>query len=176
MANRLGPILLICTSLILSLGAYSVAAAQSPDNSPAQAATTVRSFFAFHFAHNKNFTVRNVQQRKRWLTPELYQLLLQELKLEAQESKAHPDEVPYFEGDPFTDSQDYPNSHRVGKVEINGESARVPVTLLWSTRTGRISDKRDIVVELTRGSSGWLIKDVVNKEGSRLSDQLKRQR
>jgi hypothetical protein len=136
---------------------------------------TVRSFYTFHLARNKSFTVRNIQQRKRWLAPELYGLLLKELKQQAAESKAHPDEAPYFEGDPFTDSQEYPDSYRVGKADLSGDVAKVTVTLLWSTRTSRGRDKRDIVVEMTRSAGGWVISDIINNQGSRLSDELKRE-
>ena len=155
------------------LGMQSPAAQRTASADPAL--STVRSFYQFHFAHNKNFTPRNVQERKRWLTPELYNLLLQELKREAEESKAHPDEAPYFEGDPFTDSQEYPDSFRVGKSDVNGDTSKVTVTLLWSARTSRGRDKRDIVVEVTKSGAGWLINDIVNNQGRRLRDELKRE-
>jgi hypothetical protein len=165
--------LLIGAAMILSLGVQNSAAAQK--TSPRDPALSfVRSFYQFHFAHNKNFTTRNVQQRKRWLTPELYKLLLDELKRQAQESKAHPDEAPDFEGDPFTDSQEYPDSFRAGESHVNGDLSKVTVTLFWSAKTSRGRDKRDIVVELTRSTGGWLINDVINNEGSRLREELKK--
>jgi hypothetical protein len=161
-------------AVILSVGVQSPAQAQTA--SPQDAALrAVRSFYAFHLAHSKGFTVRNVQLRKRFLTAEFYGLLLKELKRQAAETKAHPDEVPDFDGDPFTDSQEYPDSYRVGKVETNGDLAKVTVTLLWSARTSRGRDKRDIVVEVTRSGAGWLINDIINNEGSRLRDELKRE-
>ena len=85
----------------------------------------VRAFYTFHLAHNKDLTVRNVRLRKRWLTPDLYKLLLDELR-EAEARKTHPDEAPYFEGDPLTDSQEYPDSFRVGNAEVNGNWQRLP--------------------------------------------------
>ncbi|MEK6406111.1 MAG: DUF3828 domain-containing protein [Acidobacteriota bacterium] len=166
--------LLIGFALILTLAVQKSAGSQSAGTrSPASAA--VRSFYAFHLAHNKDFTVRNVQQRKRWLTPELYKLLLNELKRQAEESKAHPDEAPYFEGDPLTDSQEYPDSFRVGKTDVSGDQAKVTVTLMWSARTSRGRDKREIVVEVTKSGQAWLINDVINNEGSSLRDELKKQ-
>jgi len=159
--------------LALSFGPLVPATAQTvKPRDPSISA--VRSFYTFHLAHNKDFSVRNVQQRKRWISPELYRLLLNELKREAAYSKAHPDEVPDFDGDPFTDSQEYPNSFRVGKADVNGDMAKVPVTLFWSARTSRGHDKRDIVVELTKGGREWLINDIVNNEGSRLRDELQK--
>lgn len=168
-------ICLVGIMMVLSTSVYSRSTGQTADSQD-QALRTVRSFYTFHLAHNKNFTVRNVQQRKRWLTPELYGLLLKELKQQAADSKTHPDEAPYFEGDPFTDSQEYPDSYRVGKAEVSGDAAKVTVTLLWSARTSRGRDKRDILVEMTRSAAGWVISDIINNEGSRLSDELKRER
>ena len=161
-------------AMILSLGVQAPARAQtaSPQDTALRA---VRSFYTFHLAHNKGFTVRNVQLRKRFLTAELYGQLLKELKRQAAESKAHPDEAPDFEGDPFTDSQEYPDSYRVGKAEVTGDLAKVTVTLLWSAQTSRGRDKRDIVIEVTKSGAGWLINDIVNNQGRRLRDELKRE-
>jgi len=136
----------------------------------------VRAFYTYHLAHNKDFTVRNIQLRKRWLTPELYNLLLKELKRQAAASKAHPDEAPDYEGDPLTDSQEYPDSFRVVKTEMVGEVAKVTVNLQWSARTSRGVDKRDIIVEATKSATGWLINDIVNSDGSRLQEDLKKKK
>src|SRR5438128_1108901 len=134
MANTARLISLIGIAVILSVGVQAPAKAQTA--SPQDGALrSVRSFYTFHLAHNKGFTVRNVQLRKRFLTPEFCGLLLKELKRQMAEIKAHPDEVPDFEGDPFTDSQEYPDSYRVGTAETNGDLAKVTVTLLWSART-----------------------------------------
>ena len=174
MAYRASFVTLISIAMILSLGAESPAKAQTA--SPQDAATrAVRSFYAYHLAHNKDFTVRNVQLRKRFLTAQLYGLLREELKRQAADSKTHPNEAPYFEGDPLTDSQEYPDSFRVGKAEVSGDLAKVTVTLLWSARTSRGRDKRDIVVEVAKSGAGWLINDIINNEGSRLRDELKRE-
>lgn len=174
MAYRASLISLIGIAVVLSLGPRADATAQTAK--PQDAATkAVRTFYAYHLAHNKDFTARNIQLRKRFLTAELYGLLIKELKRQAAASKAHPDEAPDFEGDPLTDSQEYPDSFRVGSAEAAGDLAKVTVTLLWSARTSRGRDKRDIVVELSKGASGWLIHDIINHEGSRLSDELKKE-
>ena len=174
MADRIRRILLTGIAVILFLGAMGLAGAQTASSRDA-ASRAVRSFYTFHLARNKDFTVRNVRLRKRWLTPELYKLLLNELKREAEHSKTHPDEAPYFEGDPLTDSQEYPDSFRMGKTEVSADRAKVTVTLLWSSRTSRGRDKRDIVVEAVKNRGGWVINDIINNEGSRLQDELKRE-
>jgi Protein of unknown function (DUF3828) len=162
---------ILIAALFLSL--QSLAGAGVRGQQPS-AASAVNSFYRFHLSHNMDFRARNIQLRRRWLTPEFYQLLLNEIKRQALYSKAHPDEIPDYDGDPFTDSQEFPDSFRVGKQVMDGERAKVTVTLLWSTRTSRGRDKRDIVVEAMQGPSGWLINDIINSEGSTLRDEFKK--
>ena len=158
---------------VLMVGNATFAQTPKPEDA---ASRSVRAFYTYHLAHNKDFTVRNIQLRKRWLTPELYNLLLKELKRQAAASKAHPDEAPDYEGDPLTDSQEYPDSFRVVKAEMAGEVAKVTVTLQWSARTSRGVDKRDITVEATKGATGWLVNDIVNSDGTRLQEDLKKKK
>ena len=162
---------ILITALFLSL--QSLAGAGVRGQQPS-AASAVNSFYRFHLSHNMDFRARNIQLRRRWLTSEFYQLLLDKIKRQAAYSKAHPDEVPDFDGDPFTDSQEYPDSFRVGKPVMEGDRAKVTVTLFWSARTSRGRDKRDIVVEAVQGPTGWLINDIINSEGSSLRDEFKK--
>lgn len=155
-------------AMFLTLGGPVMSAPPDP------AARAVSAFYKFHLARNKDFTVANLRVRRRWLSPELYKLLLGELKREAEQRKTHPDEAPYFEGDPLTNSQEYPDSFRVGKTENGGDLAKVTVTMMWSPRTSRGRDQRDIVVEVKRTGTGWLINDIIDNQGSRLQDELKR--
>jgi hypothetical protein len=138
------------------------------------AANAVSSFYRFHLSHNMDFRARNIQLRRRWLTPGFYQLLLNKIEQQAAYSKAHPDEVPDFDGDPFTDSQEYPDSFQVGLQMASGAVEMIGVTLLWSARTSRGRDKRNITVALTQSSGRWLIDDIINNEGSSLRDELKK--
>src|SRR5687768_13132941 len=84
--------LLTATTLVLSLGALCPAGARIADPQDA-AVRAVRSFYTFHLARNKDLTASNVRLRRRFLTAELYKLLLDELKREAERSKTHPDEA-----------------------------------------------------------------------------------
>jgi hypothetical protein len=173
MAYRTRRNLLTGFAMILWFGAPAGTLGAGPGE---EALKAVRSFYTYHLARNKDFTVRNVRLRRRYLTPELYNLLLVELKSEAERSKAHPDEAPYFEGDPLTNSQEYPDSFRMGKAEVSGDRAKVTVTLLWSERTSRGRDQRDIVVEVSKRGAGWLINDIIDNQGSKLQDELRRKR
>lgn len=160
----------LMTGLVMFLSLSGSVMSTPPD----PAARAVSAFYKFHLARNKDFTVANLRVRRRWLSPELYKLLLGELKREAEQRKTHPDEAPYFEGDPLTNSQEYPDSFRVGKTENGSDLAKVTVTMVWSPRTSRGRDQRDIVVEVKRTSTGWLINDIIDNQGSRLQDELKR--
>jgi hypothetical protein len=136
------------------------------------ATIAVNAFYRFHLSHNKDFTARNIQLRRRFFTTEFNQALLGELKRQAAYTNAHPDEVPDYDGDPLTNSQEYPDSFRVGKQVMDGDRARVTVTLLWSARTSRGKDKRDIVVLAVKAASGWLIDDIINDEGSSVRNEF----
>src|SRR5262245_15975556 len=107
-------------AMMLAVLFFSVSASLSQTSKTLAPDATVRSFYTFHFAHNKNFTRANVQRRRQWLSPELLKLLLNEFKREDEYSKDHPNEdfVPYMEGDPFTSSQEYPTSFQLGKSQV----------------------------------------------------------
>jgi len=164
--------LLITTAFVIAGLPQSIAGAVEANGSAAMV-SVVRSFYTFHLRNNKAFTVKNVQLRKRWFTPEFYQVLLGELKREAAESKAHPDEAPYIEGDPFTESQEYPHAFQTGTPAIEGDSGKVPITLTWKW-TGFKPRKLEIRLKNTGGR--WLIDDIVNGEGTSLKEDLLKQK
>jgi len=125
-----------------------------------------------------NFTRQSVRLKRRWITPELYGLLLNEFKREGEYGKAHPKEdfVPYMEGDPFTDSQEYPTSFRVGKASVSDDSAKVTVTFLWGSKNSSSQDQRNTVIELVRNQGAWVIRNIVQADGRDLLTDLKREK
>ncbi|HKP72057.1 MAG TPA: DUF3828 domain-containing protein [Pyrinomonadaceae bacterium] len=137
----------------------------SPD-----AARVVQSFFDYHFAHDKNFTGANIKRRRRWLTPELYTLLLREYHREEVESAKHPDEVVFMEGDPFTNTQEFPDSFSVGRAVVNGNKATVPVIFSW--RSGAASKVADIKMRKLGGL--WLIQNIRPDDDESLLKLLRR--
>jgi hypothetical protein len=162
---------MICSQRRIAIGPALILLLVTPcanarTSQEAGAAVAVNAFYRFHISHNKDFTARNIQLRRRFFTAQFYQALLDEIKRQAAYSKAHPDEVPDYDGDPLTNSQEYPDSFRVGKQVMDGERAKVTVTLLWSARTSRGKDKRDIIAVAVKAPSGWLIDDIINDEGS----------
>lgn len=164
-------ICLTAALLVICLASSNVPAQRSRvrKSSPG-AAEVVQSFFQYHFANDKNFTGANIKRRRRWLTPELYTLLLREYHREEVESKKHPEEVVFMEGDPFTNTQEYPDSFFVGRAVVNGNQATVPVTFSW--RSGAASRVADI--KMKRLGGVWLIHNIRPDDDDSLIKLLRR--
>ena len=162
----------LSTVLLVSLPWGSPSAAQTKDPR-LTAEGAVKSFYTFHFSHSKDSRLKNIGQRRRWLTSELDDLLLAEYQREDREQTTHPDEVPYIEGDVFTDSQEYPTTFRLGKVDTAEDRAKVTVTFIWREKTKEV-DRRDEVLEVVLRNGKWLINDLVSSDGRKLNDLLKR--
>lgn len=121
----------------------------------------MRAFYTFHFAHDMAFTEASVQAKAAWLAPELLELCRAYFK-----KPQSPDDVPDINGDPFTDSQEYPTSFRVGRSIVSGKTAKVPVVLSWP------GQKRTVSVQVIQGPGGWRIGDIVYPESGSLRDLL----
>jgi hypothetical protein len=146
---------------------------RAPAASPRQ---TAQSFYRFHLAHGMEFTERNLRQRRRWLTAELYDLLREEFRKEAERAKAHPDEAPFIEGDPFTDSQEYPKSFRVGNYISSGGSSVVKVVFIGEGRAPRGREERTVSVTMRLVGARWLIGNIKGAGGEDLLTLLRRPR
>jgi len=125
----------------------------------------VEVFYAAHFAGDMGFTQSSISAKEQWLAPDLYTLLLAELQ-----RPASPDEAPFMNGDPFTDTQEYPSSFRIGDVERMGDTATVTVHLPLPG-----GDARRMKVDLVRLEIGWRIADLFYEDGSSLRQLLSRQ-
>lgn len=116
---------------------------------------TVRALYSYHFAHEKGFTPTGLEERSAWLSSDL--LALCRTYFAAPSS---PNEVPAIDGDPFTDSQEYPDSFAVGVARIDGNAATVPVTMLWPS-----APRRTVTVVLVKDAKGWLVSDLRYESG-----------
>ncbi|HVT59713.1 MAG TPA: hypothetical protein VHR45_15090 [Thermoanaerobaculia bacterium] len=121
-------------ALLLTLVAAAAAAPTTGSDADLLAATAVaRAFYEYHFGHDMGFTEAGLRARSRWLAPALYRALL----AEARKPKS-PDEVPLIDGDPFTDSQEYPSSFRIGAAGKDGhnrDQVLVDVAMVTGTST-----------------------------------------
>jgi hypothetical protein len=143
--------------------ALAVSYAWSADDSAtASAAQTVRAFYTYHLAHDKSFNSKTVDARSRWLAPDLVAACRTYFA-----QPVSPDEVPDIEGDPFTDTQEYPQRFRVENAQVTGDTARAQLVFL-----GRGIAPRKLEVALIRVKGTWLINDIVYDAGPTLRDLL----
>jgi len=80
---------------------------------------------------------------------------------------ASADEVPVINGDPFTDSQEYPTRFAVNKASVRGSSAEVPVRFADAYRN------RNVTYLLVRERGVWRLDDLVYEQGETLQGLLK---
>jgi hypothetical protein len=154
--GRLGP----AAALLFLFAASAIAHA---DGSGAQTPSeAVSKAYAAHFAGDMAFTHESVARKQPWLTPDLQVLLAAELDRPQPE-----DEPQYINGDPFTDTQEYPLACRAGGEEIVGDTASVRVDC---TLAG--GGTRRIVALLQRLGSAWMLSDLQYEDGRTLRHLL----
>lgn len=124
-------------------------ASQAPGAADPQ--TVANEFYKYHFSHDMSFTAETLQPRARWLTPELREACRAYFALPSD-----PEEVPDIDGDPFTGSQEYPDTFSTGPAQVTGATARVPLTFTW--KQDRHSTTSAAVLKQINGQ--WLIDDV----------------
>jgi hypothetical protein len=157
MNTRRHRVCLIAALLVVCLTSLDASARSRRVRKPSSGAVgVVQSFFRYHFAHGMSFTEANIKRRRRWLTPELYTLLLREYHREEVESKKHPDEAVFMEGDPFTNTQEHPNTFRVGRAVMRGSQAMVPVSFFLNGHVLRTAR-----VEVSKRGRVWLIHNIL---------------
>jgi hypothetical protein len=118
--------------------------------------TVVGEMFAVHFMHDMGFTPQSVALKQNRLTSDLYR------QIEAYfERPRAPDEVPAIDGEPFTNTQEYPSAFAVSEgAQQDTDTTRVPVVMTIGP------DRRTVTVQLVRQTSGWLVDDLVYEDGS----------
>ena len=141
-----------------------------------EALDVVQSFYRFHLGRDMGFSSRNIRQRSQWFHPSFYELLRYELRRADVFARSHPDVVPHIDGDPFTESQEYPNSFKVESPIIKQNQADVKVKLLWLDTNGKSLDERIMVVKLEKVNGRWLINDFLDPDGKSLRADLSRKK
>jgi hypothetical protein len=112
----------------------------------------VQRLLEVHFRGDKGFTPATIEIKRKFLSDAFVEDVAGYF-----DRPVPPDEVPAVNGDPFTDSQEYPTRFAVGEAAVAEGSARVPV---------RFADAwREYVVEfrLVRAAGGWLVDDVLDR-------------
>ncbi len=114
-----------------------------------------------HFAHDMAFTPASVALKRRWLSPELARAI------RAWQMRPAPaDEPPAINGDPFTDTQEYPAAFRLGAPRRDGRVTVVPVLLEGPGLARRVD------LRMSRIDLRWRLDDVVYEDGGTLRTLL----
>ena len=141
--------------LILSRAPGALAEANSPEG-------RVQRLLEAHFRGNMGFTPASTKRKQDWLSTRLKDRVAHYF---AQPASA--DEVPVINGDPFTDSQEYPTRFAVNKASVRGSSAEVPVRFADAYRN------RNVTYRLVRERGVWRLDDLVYEQGETLQGLLK---
>lgn len=131
------------------------AAAASPD-------AVVVALLRAHMTGDMGFSRASIEAKRPFLSPELARA--------ADGYLARPaaaDEVPAIDGDPFTDTQEYPSRFALGAVAAEGDAASVSVVFRDGAR------ERAVRFVLRRGGAGWLVDDVGFEGGGTLRELLR---
>jgi hypothetical protein len=138
------------------------------DRSPGARAATdtpehaVQVLLETHFAGDMGFTAASVDPKRTHLAVKLQRAI------DAYFAHPHPqDEPPPINGDPFTDSQEYPVVFSVREATREGEVARVPVRYDDGYRA------RQVEFELTRDADAWRLVDLRYEDGSTFGEALR---
>lgn len=122
----------------------------------------VQQLFADHFMHDMGFTRETVARKGNWLTPGLNQ------EIDTHFRQPFPaDEPPPINGDPFTNTQEYPSAFQVGEAVMDGARANVPVVMTIGP------ERRTVRAQVVRQGSGWLVDDLIYPDNSTFRALLK---
>lgn len=142
-----------CIELLLVMGAFASQGSNNTDSASPE--DVVRAFYTFHFAHDMAFTADGISARAPWLAPDLAALCRSYMA-----SPSSPDEVPTIDGDPFTDSQEYPTSFKIGKTVRKKDRADVLVEF-----AGEGGPQRSVHVLLKNIKGAWRLSDIRYESG-----------
>ncbi|MBN8517172.1 DUF3828 domain-containing protein [Accumulibacter sp.] len=114
-----------------------------------------------HMTHDMVFDAASVARKRAYLTPGLRGAIADYFKRPRPQ-----DEVPPINGDPFTDSQEYPDRFLPGRARIDGARASVPIRLGDGSRDWQVE------VLLLREGSRWRVDDLRYPGGATLRGLL----
>ena len=150
------------TTLLLVV--VSLSSCQPSGNAVAKApAAVVEKFYSAHLGGDMSYIRDTVQLKRQWLTDDLFAQIEAEMRLPEAS-----DEAPYINGDPFTDSQEYPSGFRLGDVSNSGVGAAV--TVIFTMQGG---DDRRVNAILKQSGEEWRIDDIEYADGSTLRQLLR---
>ncbi|MBL8700368.1 MAG: hypothetical protein JNK67_18475 [Alphaproteobacteria bacterium] len=141
-------------NVVWTLQATKGAASAAPE-------AVVARLLVDHFTHDMGFTVESAARKRGWFTAGLNR------RIAAYFAAPFPDdEPPPINGDPITNSQDYPTRFTIARAAVRGREATVRVQFSDEGRT------RPTDFVLRRGDAGWRIDDLVYADATRFSASL----
>jgi hypothetical protein len=132
---------------------------------PVRPATTpseiVQELLITHFTHDMGFTRTSVAHKRGFLSNALQARITRYLA-----APQPSDEAPAINGDPFTDSQEYPDRFTLGAVQTTARRTIVPVHFADAHA------KRRVDYVLVRQGTRWVVDDLVDERGESLRKLL----
>jgi hypothetical protein len=147
----------------LRLGLDNVVWTLRPVRPAATPAEVVQEALITHFTHDMGFTRESVAHKRRFLSAALRARIGRYLA-----APRSADATPEINGDPFTDSQEYPDRFTLGIVRAAARRTVVPVHFA-DTRSKRLVD-----YVLVREGTRWVVDDLVDERGQSLRTLLSR--
>lgn len=139
----------------LLLGLDNVVWTLKPVRTATTPAEIVQELLVVHFTHDMGFTRESVARKNAFLGAAL------RARLTAWFAKPQsPDEAPDINGDPFTNSQEYPDRFTLGPARPTSERTVIPVHFADEHSTRRV----DYV--LVREGQRWVVDDIVDERGT----------
>jgi hypothetical protein len=145
----------------LLLGLDNVVWTLRPAGPAAAPAEIVQDLLITHFTHDMGFTPESVAHKRAFLSAALQARIARYLA-----APQSPDEAPEINGDPFTDTQEYPDRFTLGTARTTGRRTIVPVHFADGRSTRRV----DYV--LAREGARWTVDDLVDERGESLRTLL----
>jgi hypothetical protein len=121
----------------------------------------VQRFLEAHFDGDMGFSPATLSAKRTYLTDALLE------RIGAYFARPQvPDEAPSINGDPFTDSQEYPARFSVMRDDKRVKGVAAPVVFADAFRN------RTVVYEMARENRRWLISDLKFEDGRKLTELL----
>lgn len=129
---------------------------------PDSATSRVEELLLTHFTHDMGFTSANVVRKQAFLSARLRR------RITAWFAASRPaDEAPAIDGDPFTDSQEYPDRFTLEESKVDGARAVVRVQFADGHSTRRLD------YEMVREDAQWRLDDIIDGRGGSLMETLR---
>jgi hypothetical protein len=133
-----------------------------PVRQPNTPAAAVLWLLQTHLTGDMGFSAGTAAARRSHLSPELYR------QIEAYFAQPFPeDEPPPINGDPITDSQEYPSRFTFGGIRTTASRSLVTVHF------GGNGYERPVIVLLRRMQGRWLVDDLRYEDGTTFREALK---